>query len=159
MLPLSPAHARREGPAGRATLPGVTIETSPEDFVQRHRAHAATGTLYAQPEGSPLMEFSSGGRVLYLLDRSGPYAVRPGPARVLVSGVLQQLEAVEAQDEQLSVLGVSAVEGVGVVVAAERGTLVVRARLPLVLSGARPLPEPGAWVRFTTDAPLHGFLL
>ena len=129
--------------------------------MQRHRAHAAEGVLYAQPEGSPLMEFSSGGRVLYLLDRSGPYAVRPGPGRVLVSGVLQALEPLDGEDweEQLSVTGVSALEGVGEVLAAERGTLVVRARLPLVLAGPRDLPPPGRWVRFVTEAPLHGFLV
>lgn len=141
------------------------LESSVEEFVSRYRERAASGTLYPQAEGSPLMEFSSAGRVLYLYDRSGPYAVRPGPARVIVHGVLTDggltaLPAGEADAEDLHLLGVSAVDGVGEVLELGRNLLVVRARLPLVLGHFGPLPalKPGDWVRFQTQAPLHGFI-
>jgi hypothetical protein len=141
------------------------LESSVEEFVSRYRERAATGTLYPQAEGSPLMEFSSAGRVLYLYDRSGPYAVRPGPARVIVHGVLDEgglnvLPAASAADEDLHLLGVSRLEGVGEVLEVARHLLVVRARLPLVLGSFGLLPPLGVgdWVRFQTQAPLHGFI-
>lgn len=141
------------------------LESSVEEFVSRYRERAASGTLYPQAEGSPLMEFSSAGRVLYLYDRSGPYAVRPGPARVIVHGVLTEggLEVLAeggSQGEDLHLQGVSAVDGVGEVLEVSRQLLVVRARLPLVLGQFGPLPllKPGDWVRFQTQAPLHGFI-
>ena len=59
----------------------MTLESSETEFASRYAAFAAQGTLYPGREGSPLLEFSAGGRVLYLFDRSGPYAARPGPAR------------------------------------------------------------------------------
>lgn len=136
------------------------VESSPEEFTRRFAAYAAEGTLYPQPEGSGLLEFAAAGRVLYLLDRSGPYAARPGPARVLVSAALKSWEAVEPAEESLSLTGVSALEGRGELVEAGGGALVLRARLPLVLLGdPAPRPQPGQWLHFTTEAPLHGFLL
>lgn len=122
------------------------------------------GQVYPQREGSPLLEFSAGGRVLYLFDRSGPYAVRPGPARLVVHGILD-LAATEPRPkpadarEELTVIGISGLEGVGEVLDVSRRSWVVRARLPLVLSSFTPLPEvrPGDWVAFRTLPLLHGF--
>ncbi|MGY2892870.1 hypothetical protein [Deinococcus sp. UYEF24] len=145
------------------------IEISPEEFTERHRQYAADGLLYPQPEGSPLLEFAAGGRVLYLLDRCGPYTSRPGTARVIVNGVLSRLEPSEQQRESLTVIGVSGLEGVGQILERPRGgapTLVVRARLTLVLNTHSPLPNlnsgqwnPGDWISFTTEPLLHGFTL
>ncbi|ULH15129.1 hypothetical protein MF271_14385 [Deinococcus sp. KNUC1210] len=142
------------------------IESSPEEFTERHRHYAAHGLIYPQPEGSPLIEFVAGGRVLYLLDRCGPYVALPGEAYVIVNGVVSAWARLpEAPpEEQLGVVGVSGLEGVGQVLACPRGgppTVVVRARLTLVLSGYTPFPElaPGDWISFTTEAPLHGFVL
>jgi len=143
------------------------IEISPEEFTERHQQYAASGLIYPQPEGSPLLEFAAGGRVLYLLDRCGPYAVKPGPAQVIVNGVLSRCERLpDGQGEgaeSLTVVGVSSLEGVGQVLERPRGgapTLVVRARLTLVLNAHVPLGDlnPGDWVSFTTEAPLHGFV-
>ncbi|MFC4454638.1 hypothetical protein [Deinococcus sonorensis] len=137
------------------------LETTPEEFIQRHVAHAARGLVYPQPEGSPLMEFAAGGRVLYLFDRTGPFSQRPGEASVIVHGILNRWAPAEVQAEQLSVVGVSALEGVGRVLERPRPhTAVVQARLPLVLSSFGPLPvQVGDWISFGTEAPLHGFLV
>ncbi|GGS35301.1 hypothetical protein [Deinococcus knuensis] len=141
----------------------MTLETSEQEFTARFGAFAADGTLYPQREGSPLLEFAAGGRVLYLFDRSGPYAALPGPGRVVVHGVLdpQGTLAAPGGPETLAVLGVSGVEGVGRVLAALPGALVVQARLPLVLGSFGPLPEVpvGGWLAFRTLPPLHGFVV
>lgn len=143
----------------------VTLESSEREFTAQYAEYAASGMLYPQVEGSPLLEFASGGRVLYLFDRSGPYVARPGAARVLVHGVLDvagvQVLGDGDRSELLSVLGVSAVEGVGRVMAAPRGAWVVRARVPLVLGAFETLPavKVGDWVAFRTLPPLHGFIV
>lgn len=142
----------------------MVLESSVEEFVARFADHAAHGTLYPQAEGSPLLEFAAGGRVLYLFDRSGPYAVKPGAGRVIVHGVaesLQRWDAPAPPQETLSVLSVSSVEGTGEVLEVGRASFVVRARLPLVLGyfGSLPGVRAGDWVSFRTAPPLHGFVM
>ena len=138
----------------------------------RYGEYAASGLLYPQPEGSPLLEFAAGGRVLYLFDRCGPYAATPGAARVLVNGLLD-LEATEVLGpegeeaagppprETLNLVGTSAAEGCGQIEQVLGRSWVVRARVPLVLSAYAALPpaQPGDWVRFRTLPPLHGFVM
>ncbi len=138
------------------------IEISPEEFTERHRQYAAEGLIYPQPEGSPLLEFAAGGRVLYLLDRCGPYSARPGLAQVIVNGMLDRAEPTDQQQESLTVVGVSGLEGVGQILERPRGgapTLVVQARLKLVLNADTALPDlkVGDWISFSTVPPLHGF--
>jgi len=144
----------------------LILESSEAEFTSRFRAFAAQGQLYPQPEGSPLLEFAAGGRVLYLFDRSGPYAAPPGPAQVIVHGILDPARAAallpgSQVSEVLTVNSISAVEGVGEVIFTAPQVWVVRARLPLVLAAFGPLPrvEVGDWVSFQTLPPLHGFLL
>ena len=142
------------------------LENSEAEFMARYGEYAASGLLYPQPEGSPLLEFAAGGRVLYLFDRCGPYAAPPGPARVVVNGLLD-LPATEVlgqdapQGETLTLVGISAAEGCGQIEQVLGRSWVVRARLPLVLSAYSVLPaaRPGDWVRFRTLPPLHGFVL
>ncbi|GGM55097.1 hypothetical protein GCM10008956_33790 [Deinococcus arenae] len=147
-----------------AVRAGVTLETSERDFAARYAEFAAQGTLYPSREGSPLLEFGVAGRVLYLFDRSGPYAAQPGPARLVVHGVVEDggLHRLDSGDhqEQVQTLGVSGVEGRGRVLAVWRQGLVVQARLPLVLGSFTPLPDVqvGDWVAFRTMPPLHGFV-
>lgn len=142
----------------------MTLESSERDFAARFAPHAAHGLIYPQPEGSPLLEFVAGGRVLYLFDRSGPYAAKPGEARVVVHGVLE-LESVELvspeRGEALSVQGVSALEGCGQVTHVVGRAWVVQARLPLVLAAFEELPtlNVGQWITFRTLPPLHGFIV
>ncbi|WP_034385960.1 hypothetical protein [Deinococcus sp. YIM 77859] len=146
----------------------MILESSETEFAARFAAFAAEGEVYPQPEGSPLLEFRAGGRILYLFDRSGPYAARPGWARVVVHGVLDpagtcRLPPAEGdkRQETLTVVGISSVEGTGEVLKASAHTWVVRARVPLVLAAFEPLPpvRPGDWVAFRTLPPLHGFLI
>ena len=142
-------------------MAGMVLESSVEEFVARFRSHAARGTLYPQGEGSPLLEFAAAGRVLYLFDRSGPYALRPGEGELIVHGVADLIEPTGEREETWRALGVSAVEGVGEVVEVGRGLGVVRARLPIVLGrfDGWPNVRAGDWVRFKTLPPLHGFAI
>lgn len=149
----------RQGRGGERAL-----ENSEVEFVQQYREYAASGTLYPQIEGSPLLEFSAGGRVLFLFDRLGPYAASSGPARVIVHGqmegsAMEQLPEVE--QEVLNSVGISQVEGMGRLVVPGQRTVVVQARIPLVLSTLDSFPtlSPGSWVKFRTQPPLHGFVL
>lgn len=139
----------------------MVLENSVEEFVTRYAAYATRGVLYPGVEGSPLLEFESGGVVLYLFDRSGPYTAAAGSSRMLLHGVAKTFEVLGADErpESLSATGISAVEGVGRVVQASRNVCVVQARVPLVLGSFVPLPSlrAGDWVRFETEPPLHGF--
>lgn len=143
------------------------LETDPESFAARFAAHAAHGELLPQPEGSPLMEFVVAGLALYLFDRTGPYTARPGPAQVVIHGVLEGCEVVHDAAPSLQVVGVSQLTGVGEVRAVDsRHTVIVHVAegagpLPLVLSGFAPLPrvQVGDLLAFTTQPPLHGFLV
>lgn len=138
------------------------LETAPDEFAACFAPHAAHGELWPQPEGSPLMEFVVGGLPLYLFDRTGPYTAKAGPAWVVIHGVLQAFEQLDEAAPQLHPLGVSQLEGVGQVIAVEsRRTVIIEARLPLVLSSFTPLPalQVGDWLGFATEAPLHGFLV
>ncbi|MDB5044817.1 MAG: hypothetical protein JWQ08_867 [Deinococcus sp.] len=144
----------------------MTLESSETEFASRYAAWAAVGHVYPQREGSPLLEFSAGGRVLYLFDRSGPYAVKPGPARIVVNGILdltltETRPRREGEREELTVIGISGLEGAGEVLEVSRRSWVVQARLPMVLSSFTPLPEarPGDWVAFRTLPLLHGFMV
>lgn len=144
----------------------MTLESSDTEFAVTYAPHAAEGVLYPGREGSPLLEFAAGGRVLYLFDRSGPYAARPGPARFVIHGLLdpagtRRLEWDEAAEEHLEVVGVSAVSGRGRVLSVGRQIWVVEARVPLVLGhfGGLPAVQPGDGVAFRTLPPLHGFVV
>ncbi|MFC4427899.1 hypothetical protein [Deinococcus navajonensis] len=152
----------------------MTLESSEQEFTSRFAPYAAQGTLYASREGSPLLEFTAGGRVLYLFDRNGPYAASPGPAQVIVHGVLEpgglqrlpdaspeEGRNLERPEEKLTVLGISALEGQGRVLAVSRQVWVVQARVPLVLASWSPVPQvhEGDWVTFRTAPPLHGFVV
>lgn len=145
-----------------AALPR-SLENSEQEFMDRYAAYAAEGQLYPQTEGSPLLEFSAGGRVLYLFDRTGPYCGKPGPARVLVHGILDPAltQVVAGGPEKLMPTSISALEGVGQVLEASRRVVAVRARIPLVLATFDGLPDlrPGDWLAFGTLPPLHGFVL
>lgn len=143
-----------------------SLENSEQEFLDRYAEFAASGVLYPQIEGSPLMEFSTAGRVLFLFDRTGPYRAQPGEARVLVHALVeasgwQVLSEEAGRQEKFNMVGVSEAEGTGEVISLSRRACVVRARLPLVLSAFDPLPDValGDWVSFRTLPPLHGFLI
>lgn len=148
----------------------AALENSEQEFTERFTPFAASGVLYPQREGSPLLEFAAGGRVLYLFDRNGPYARPAGPAQVIVHGVLERFAALPATDpaaqdapreEKLQAVSVSAIEGCGAVLAVQGRSVIVHARLPLVLASLGGLTgvREGDWLTFRTLPPLHGFTL
>jgi hypothetical protein len=156
----------------------MILENSIEEFIERFREYAAPGHLYPRLEGSPLLEFSAAGRVLYLLERTSPYAMRAGDTRVIVHPVLKDiwLEPQDSSDnphlnmspeekalkEKLFVSGISGVHGVGQVLEMQKGFVIVRARIPLVLGvldDVMPKFLVGEWVRFESESPLHGFVI
>lgn len=148
------------------------LESSPGEFAHTYAQYAAYGQLLPRPEGSFLLEFVSGDLALYLFDRCDPYSPT-GPARVLIHGLIDpEITGVEVSAPAApwaEAVGRSSVRGVGRVIAQTPRATIVDAGLPLVLSfPARPpytpgcwtLPaEPGDWLRFTTAAPLHGYLI
>lgn len=138
----------------------VVLEESIAEFVERWRHHVADCLLYARPEGSPLLEALVGGRVLYLLDRSGPYAARSGVARLIVHPVAETLVPGRPGDEVLQSTGVSRVHAEGEVLEVGRGIVVVRARAALVtgvFDESWRGVKPGDWVSFDSLEPVHGF--
>ncbi len=140
----------------------MILEHSVEEFAQRFAGRANAVALYPQPLGSPLLEFCAGGLVLYLFDRTGPQ-VASGAAKVIVHPLLRWLERIPPQDApELACSAISALSGSGQVEAAERGFLIVQSQLLLVcglLEGGEPAASPGDWVRFTSHAPVHGFVV
>lgn len=136
------------------------IESSVAEFVERWREHAIPVHLYPQPEGSPLIEAHFAGRVLYLLDRAGPYALRPGETRLIINPVTATVVRADEQEERLHVTGVSRIEATGQVLDVTPSLLVVRALAPLVVGvfddSWRGVSR-GDWVSFTSLEPVHGF--
>jgi hypothetical protein len=149
----------------------MILENSIEEFIERFREYAAPGHLYPRLEGSPLLEFSAAGRVLYLLERTAPYFRLAGDVSVIVHPVLKsiQLEPVGSEaiphqtlEEQLFVSGISGLHGVGRIVELQKGFVVVQAKIPLVLGvleDTMPKFLLGEWVRFESEPVLHGFVL
>lgn len=138
----------------------AVIEDSVAEFVERWKHHAAECLLYPRPEGSPLLEARVAGRILYLLDRGGPYLSRPGSARLIVHPVAETLGLAETGEDNLQVVGISRVQAVGEVLEVGRGVVAVRAGAPLVVGvfddSWRGL-RPGDRVGFESLEPVHGF--
>ncbi len=138
------------------------LENSIAEFVQSWKHHAAQAVVYPQPEGSPLLEVRIGGRVIYLLDRVGPYAARPGEANLIVHPVAETVKKIEATDEELRPIGVSRISAIGSVLEVSRGFVVVQARAPLVVGvfddSWRNL-KIGDCVSVESLEPVHGFYL
>jgi hypothetical protein len=138
------------------------LENSIAEFIQSWKHHATLALVYPQPEGSPLLEVRIGGRVIYVLDRVGPYAARPGEANLIVHPVAETVSRVQATEEILKPVGVSRIEAVGPVLETARGFVVVQARAPLVVGvfddSWRDL-KPGEFVSVQSLEPVHGFYL
>lgn len=138
------------------------LENSIAEFIQTWKHHAALGVVYPQPEGSPLLEVRVGGRVIYLLDRVGPYAARPGEVNLIVHPVAETVTRSEAREEELRPIGVSRIEAIGSVLEVSRGFVVVQARAPLVVGvfddSWRSL-KPDEFVSVESLEPVHGFYL
>jgi hypothetical protein len=145
-------------------MPGV-LEESVEAFVGRFRDAAAEVTLTGHVEGDPLRECLVAGVVLQVFERTGPYLVASGPARVILHPECDAVEVVTLPSaesgREVEVVGVSRLRASGVVVERDDPFLVVDAGVPLVVAVTDGVPEigVGTHVRFTSRAPVHGFVL
>jgi hypothetical protein len=138
------------------------LEHSVIEFVERWKHQAANVTLYPNTEASLLLEVQVGGRVLYLMDRTGPYNIGSGPARVIVHPVAETVIHSDAHDEMLQPIGVSRIEATGRVLEVEQGFVIVQARAPLVVGvfdDSWKRVTVGQMVSFESLEPLHGFVL
>lgn len=138
------------------------IEEAPEAFVQRWRAHAGEAVLFARPEGSPLLEAGLGSTVVQLLERTNPYLAHPGPARLLVNAVADQVDTVEAGDPSLHVPSRGALAGRGCVLEREGRIVAIDAGWPILVvlpADAEVEADEGAWISFEARPPIHGFVL
>jgi hypothetical protein len=156
------SRARKVCKSGRLPLVPV-LEHSTAEFIERYKHRATSVVLYTQTEASPLLEARVGGQVVYLFDRTGPYVAKAGEALMIVNPMASQLEKLSGDQEgELTVVGVSKLEGVGRVLEVDTGHLVVEARATLVVGvldeSWRGFRE-GDWLRFSSVAPIHGFFL
>ena len=163
----------------------MILENSIEEFIERFREYAAPGHLYPRLEGSPLLEFAAAGKVLYLLERTAPYAKLAGDVSVIVHPMIKTLKNIQLQptvqpklesgaaalplerhaqepQEQLFISGISGVHGVGKILELQKGFIVLHAQIPLVLGildDTMPKLLVGEWLRFESEAVLHGFVI
>lgn len=141
------------------------IEEGPDVFMKRWRAHAADATLFARPEGSPLLEAEVGPVIVQLLERTNPYESEPGRARIIVNPTATVTPTDDASP-QLRVPARGALEGQGTVIAAWQEVIVVDAGVPLVIavepvaaSTAITSLAMGTHVTFHAEPPIHGFVV
>lgn len=141
------------------------IEDSLEGFMSRWRQHAATVELFPHTEGCPLLECRAGEAVIQLFERTGPYLAHPGPAKVIVHPIADELTLQEpgATVSRLEALGVSRIGASGAVLHRDGQVLVVEAAgVPLVVAAVNLLEAEvaaGSYVTFTSQAPVHGFVV
>ncbi len=137
------------------------LENSVAEFIERWKHHATRVTLYPQLEGSPLLEIGAAGRVLYVMDRVGPYAAKPGEVSMIVNPMTETVFGVDLDSESLTITGISGIEAVGRVLEVSRDFVVLQARLPLVvgvLDQSWKEIKVGQMVSFVSLEPIHGFL-
>ena len=138
------------------------VEDGPESFVERWKAYAGDATLFARPEGSPLLEAGLGATVVQLLERTNPYLATPGPARLLVNATADRIDPAEDDRPTLEVPSRGSLAGRGRVLEREGRIVALDAGWPLLLEltadGADGIAE-GSWIDFVASPPLHGFVL
>jgi hypothetical protein len=93
------------------------LEHSISEFIEQFKPHASRVQLYPQTEASPLLEVKVGGRVVYVLDRVGPYVAGTGEVWMIVNPMVATLSKAQTQEAELHSTGISKLEGVGLVVA------------------------------------------
>jgi hypothetical protein len=146
----------------RGRMMRLVLEDSVEGFVSRFRSVAVEVAVAGRVEGDPLLECIIDGRALHVFERTGPYLVRGTSARIILHVECDEVAAVDAaEDKHFEVVGVSALSVHGVVRQREDPFLVVDAGVPLVVGLTGPMPDltVGGSVRFTSRAPVHGFVL
>lgn len=138
------------------------VEESVEGFVAQYRGYAAPVEILPHVEGAPLLECVVGTTVLQVLERTGPYLARPGRAHVIINPSCERLERLAEGRKALSTPALGTLEATGPVLELADKVLIVDALVPLVVFALSELPEDlalGDWVRFTSLAPVHGFVV
>jgi hypothetical protein len=138
------------------------LEHSVSEFVEHFKAHASRVQVYPQTEASPLLEVKVGGKVVYLLDRVGPYVAGNGEALMIVNPMVQGVQPSKTQEASLQTVGISKLEGVGQVLAVVPNHIVLETTAKLVLGildeSWRGV-QVGDWLEFSSLEPVHGFFV
>ena len=138
------------------------FEESVESFITQWRPYAADVTLFPNTEGSPLLECRAGDAIFGVLERTGPYAVHSGSAKLILHVMVESVHLVDEETRTLEVSGPSRLHANGVVLLRQGQMLVLDAGAPLVVGSFAPLPEElaaGNWVSLAALPPVHGFLV
>ncbi len=70
-------------------MPETPFEDSIESFISQWKPYAASVTLFSRTEGNPLLECGAAGKIFHVLERTGPYGVVPGNAKVIVNAMTE----------------------------------------------------------------------
>lgn len=128
----------------------------------RFSPFAATVELFSRTEGSPLLECRAADAIFQVFERTGPYLAPPGCAHVILNPTVEALEPSSEGSKQIEPIGLSRIRAEGVVLGREQLFLVVDAGVPLVVSvlgGVDDGVASGDWVAFSSEAPVHAFVL
>lgn len=159
MLGASRAASR---PSGRRKVECQDMfEESIDDFISRWLRYAVAIQLFPHLEGSPLLECQAGAAIIQIFERTGPYLSLPGPAKAILNPMVAGLELVEGGQKELTVTGVSRVQGTGLIIDRETPMVVVDTGILLVI-GVQQLSDDlgiGDWVAFEAIPPIHGFIV
>ena len=140
----------------------TAFEDSIEGFILQWKPYAATVRLFSRTEGNPLLECGAAGKIFHVLERTGPYQVGSGSARIIVSAAAEKVEKASETRKRLEVTGLSKIHAQGPVLLRQQRTVVVDAGIPLVVGVFAGLPDDvaaGDWLEFTSLPPLHGFVV
>ena len=138
------------------------IEESVESFITQFKPYAAPVEVLPHVEGSPLLECVVGRTVIHLLERTSPYAARPGMGQVIINPTTLGLEPSAEAIKELLAPALSQLKVTGLVLERQEGAVIVDAGVPLVVTLFSDVPETlaaGDWVQFESITPVHGFFV
>lgn len=137
------------------------IEDSVESFILQYQTYAATIEILPRVEGSPLLECLVGRSILHLLERTGPYAAKPGRAQVIINPTIESFELLESGSKRLEASHLGRMKAQGLVLERHQRNLVVDVGIPIILSALDDLTEvaQGDWLAFESIVPIHGFVI
>ena len=140
----------------------TAFEDSIEGFIAQWKPYAATVQLFSRTEGNPLLECGAAGKIFHVLERTGPYQVGPGSAKMIVNAVAETVQKASETRKRLEVTGLSKIHAQGPVLLRQQRSVVLDVGLPLVVSVFSELPSDvaaGDWLEFHSLPPLHGFVV
>jgi len=136
------------------------MEESVEHYVAQWKPHATPAQCFARAEGNPLLEVRLPGHIIHIFERTNPYLLPPGPARLILNPMAESLTPTEVSAPGLQVIGLSRLKAWGRILVRQSHTVVIDAGVPLVVSVLAGVPTSvavGDTVEFVSLAPIHGF--